>query len=205
MPRDISVLALVCTLTPSPELSSTQLLADQVLASFRELGVLGQSVRTVDMNVSPGVTANEGDGDGWPRIRSLIMAADILLVATPIWMGHASSEAYRAMERLDAELSTFDDEGRAILAGKVATVAVVGNEDGAHKATADLYQGLNDVGFTIPSQGGTYWVGQAMQTVDYKDLDSIPDEVANANLLLATNATHLASVLREKPYLPTRP
>ena len=203
--RDLSVVALVCTLKASPEPSSTQLIADQLLETFESLGVSGTSVRTVDAGIAPGVTANEGDGDGWPRIRSLVMDADILVVATPIWMGHASSEAQRVLERLDAELSTFDDEGRAILAGKVAVVAVVGNEDGAHKAVADISQGLSDVGFTIPSQGATYWVGRAMQTTDYRDLDETPEEVANANLLAATNATHLAGVLKEHPYLPTRP
>ena len=203
--RDLSVVALVCTLKASPEPSSTQLITDQLLETFESLGVSGTSVRTVDAGIAPGVTANEGDGDGWPRIRSLVMDADILVVATPIWMGHASSEAQRVLERLDAELSTFDDEGRAILAGKVALVAVVGNEDGAHKAVADISQGLSDVGFTIPSQGATYWVGRAMQTTDYRDLDETPEEVANANLLAATNATHLAGVLKEHPYLPTRP
>ena len=203
--RDLSAVALVCTLKAAPEPSSTQLIADQMLATFEELGVSGTSVRTVDANILPGVTANEGDGDGWPGIRSLIMDADILVVATPIWLGHASSEAQRVLERLDAELSAFDDEGRAILAGKVAVVAVVGNEDGAHKAVADISQGLADVGFTIPSQGSTYWVGRAMEGVDYRDLDQTPEEVANATLLAATNATHLAGLLKKHPYLPTRP
>jgi len=202
--RDLSVLAVVCTLKASPEPSSTQLLADQVLACFEDLGVSGSSVRTVDVGIAPGVTSNEGDGDGWPGIRSRIMAADILLVATPIWLGHASSEAQRVLERLDAELSAYDDEGRAILAGKVAVVAAVGNEDGAHKAVADLSQGLSDVGFTIPSQGSTYWVGRAMETTDYRDLEETPEAVEGANLLVATNATHLAGLLQQHPYLPTR-
>ena len=203
--RDLSVVALVCTLKSGSEPSSTQLLTDQVLSCFEELGVSGTSLRTVDAAIAPGVTANEGGGDGWPRVRSLILDADILLVATPIWLGHASSEAQRVLERLDAELSAFDDEGRAILAGKVAIVAVVGNEDGAHKAVADISQGLADVGFTIPSQGSTYWVGRAMEGIDFKDLDETPDEVAGATLLAATNATHLAGLLKQHPYLPVRP
>ena len=203
--RDLSVFALVCTLTPSPEPSSTQLITDQLLACFEDLGVSGTSERSVDAGIAPGVSANEGDGDGWPRIRSLILDADIVVVATPIWLGHASSEAQRVLERLDAELSTFDDEGRAILAGKVAVVAAVGNEDGAHHAVADISQGLSDVGFTIPSQGSTYWVGRAMETTDYRDLDETPETVANATLLAATNATHLAGLLKQHPYLPPRP
>lgn len=72
-----------------------------------------------------------------------------------------SSVSQRVLERLDAELSETDAAGRPILSGKVAVTAVLGNEDGAHKITADLYQALADVGFSIPSQGGTYWNGEA--------------------------------------------
>lgn len=205
MDTGLTALALVCTLTSSPNESSTQLLADQLLAEFAKWGVGGDSIRTVDHAIRPGVTADEGDGDAWPGIRTRILDADVLIVATPIWLGHMSSEAQRVLERLDAELSVFDDEGRAILAGKVAVTAIVGNEDGAHAATADLYQGLTDVGFTIPSQGGTYWNGEAMQTVDYKDLDETPSAVASTNALVAANAAHLARVLREHPYLPPHP
>ena len=115
-------------------------------------------------------------------------------------MGHLSSVAARVIERLDAELSETDDEGRPILTGKVAVTVVVGNEDGAHKITADLYQALGDVGFSIPSQGGTYWNGEAMHTVDYKDLDETPEETASATETLARNAVHLAKLLQASPY-----
>lgn len=201
---DLSAYALVCTLTGSPEPSSTQLLADQVLAELAEYGAHTSSDRTVDHRILPGVGADEGEGDAWPMIRSRIHASDILVLATPTWIGHPSSEAQRVLERLDAELSVADDEGRAILAGKVAIVAVVGNEDGAHAIVADLYQGLADVGFTIPSQGSTYWNGEAMQTVDYRDLDGTPEKVAAATRTASANAFHLARLLRERPYLPAR-
>lgn len=77
-----------------------------------------------------------GDGDQWPQIREKVLAADILLLSTPVWLGHPSSVAQRVLERLDAELSNTDDAGRPALTGKVAVVSVVGNEDGAHKAIA---------------------------------------------------------------------
>jgi hypothetical protein len=115
-------------------------------------------------------------------------------------MGHMSSVAARVLERLDAELSETDAAGRPVVEGKVAVAVVVGNEDGAHKITADLYQALNDVGFSIPSQGGTYWNGEAMHTVDYNDLDATPDEVASATAGAARNAVHLATLLKANPY-----
>lgn len=118
-------------------------------------------------------------------------------------MGHPASVAQQVLERLDADLSETDDQGRPVMYGKVATVAVVGNEDGAHKSIADIMQGLNDVGFSIPAQGGTCWVGEAMQTVDFKDLDKVPDAVATANAALARNAAHLAWLLRRQEYPAT--
>jgi multimeric flavodoxin WrbA len=196
----IRALALNCTLKPSPAASSTELLADQVLAALAQQGAEGEQIRVVDFDVKPGVEADMGDGDAWPEIRSRLLDSDILVVCSPTWMGHMSSVAARVLERLDAELSETDAAGRPVVEGKVAVAVVVGNEDGAHKITADIYQALADVGFSIPSQGGTYWNGEAMHTVDYKDLDETPEEVAEATATLARNAVHLATLLKDTPY-----
>jgi multimeric flavodoxin WrbA len=196
----LRALALNCTLKPSPGASSCELLAHQVLDALAEHDVAGEQIRVVDFDVRPGVEADLGDGDLWPGIREKVLASDILVFATPTWMGHMSSVAQRVLERLDAELSETDDAGRVILAGKVAVTVVLGNEDGAHAITADLYQALGDVGFSIPSQGGVYWNGEAMHTTDYKDLPETPEKVASATATLARNAAHLAKLLVERPY-----
>jgi multimeric flavodoxin WrbA len=156
----------------------------------------------VDFNIAPGVQADMGDSDQWPQIREKVLAADILLVSTPTWMGHMSSVAQRALERLDAELSNTDDSGKPALAGKVALAAVVGNEDGAHKIVADLFQALNDVGYSVPAQGCTYWNGAAMESTDYNDLETVPDPVASATRAAARNAAHLARLLQRHDYPP---
>lgn len=121
------------------------------------------------------------------------------MLATPIWVGHPSSLAQRVLERLDAELSKTDEQGRPILFGKVGLVAVVGNEDGAHHVIADLGQGLADVGFTLAAQGSTYWVGQAMHTTDYQDLQQTPEATAKATGIATRNAAHLARLLKASP------
>jgi multimeric flavodoxin WrbA len=198
----LRALALNCTLTASPEASSTDKLNGEVLAALAAHGVEGEQVRVVDHDVRPGVLADMGDGDAWPALRRKLLAADILVFGTPTWVGHMSSVAQRVVERLDAEISETDDEGRPLLAGKVAVTVVVGNEDGAHKVTADLYQALVDVGFTIPSQGGVYWNGEAMHTTDYKDLEQTPDPVASTTQTLARHAVHLARLLTAQPYPP---
>ena len=106
------------------------------------------------------------------------------------------------LERLDAELGETDDQGRMLTTGKVAAVAVVGNEDGAHHVSAEVYQALSDVGFTIPANGVTYWVGEAMQSTDYQDLDPEPEKTAATTATLASNAAHLAALLKAAPYPP---
>ena len=196
----LTALALVCSLKPSPARSSTELLARQVLDQMQVHGVSGSLVRVVDHDVKPGVELDMGNGDAWPAIREQIIAADILVLATPTWMGQHSSVCMRVLERLDAELSETDEQGRLQVYPRVAMAAIVGNEDGAHRITADLFQALNDVGFTIPAQAVTYWNGEAMHTIDYQDLDDTPEKTASATALAVSNAVHLARVLRENNY-----
>lgn len=190
----LTALALVCTLKPSPQESSTELMASQLLESLAKHGVTGSSVRVVDHDVKPGVDKDMGDGDAWPGIRQQVLDADILVLATPTWMGHAASVAHRVLERLDAEIT----EGT--LAGKVAVAAIVGNEDGAHAISAEVFQALNDVGFSIPANGAVYWNGEAMGKVDYKDLPKTPDNVAETIGNVGRNAAHLAGLLSADGY-----
>ena len=110
----LRALALVCSLKPSPAPSSSDLIARQVLEELGKHGVTGSVVRVVDHDVLPGVEVDMGDGDAWPAIREQLMAADILLVSTPTWVGHMSSVAQRVLERLDGELSETDDSGRPL-------------------------------------------------------------------------------------------
>jgi multimeric flavodoxin WrbA len=198
----LSALVLNCTLKPSPADSSTAVLAGEVIEALAAHDVRSDLVRVVDQGVRFGVTTDEGDGDGWPELRRRMLAADILVVATPIWLGQPSAVCKMVLERLDAELGETDDEGRMETFGKVAAVAVVGNEDGAHHVSAELYQALSDVGFTIPANAVTYWVGEAMQATDYKDKQPRPEKTAQTTKTLAANAAHLARLLRDAPYPP---
>ena len=104
------------------------------------------------------------------------------------------------LERLDAFLGEQDDRDQMATVDRVALVAVTGNEDGAHHVGAELFQGLNDVGFTVAASAMTYWVGEAMHDTDLKDLPSIPKDTANATRIMVTNAVHLARVLAGDPY-----
>lgn len=198
----LSAIAINCTLKSSgDEQSSTDAMIRVLGEAFSQRGVaISETLRIADYNVLPGVTSDEGEGDDWPELRTKILAHDILVFGGPIWLGQISSLAKRVLERMDAFLSETDDKGRMPSYSKVAVAAIVGNEDGAHWSTSQLFQSLNDLGWTIPAAAACYWVGEAMGSTDFKDLEQTPDKVAETAKMVAANAAHLAGLLKESPY-----
>jgi multimeric flavodoxin WrbA len=198
----LSALALNCSLKKSGgEKSSTDAMIAVLAEHFARAGVeLTETIRVADHDVFPGVTSDEGKGDAWPAIRTKILAHDVLIFGGPIWMGQVSSIAKRVLERMDAFLSETDEAGRMPSYGKVAVAAIVGNEDGAHFSSAQIFQSLNDTGWTIPAVAACYWVGEAMGSVDFKDLDHRPLKVTQTAKMVANNAAHLATLLKGEPY-----
>ncbi len=198
----LKALALNCTLkADSRQESSTDAMIAVLTKVFSKNDVtVSETVRVAALDIRPGVSSDEGDGDAWPGLREKILAHDIVIFGGPIWMGQISSIAKRVLERMDAFLSETDDEGRMPSYGKVAVAAIVGNEDGAHFCSAQLFQALNDVGWTIPAVAACYWVGEAMGSVDFKDLGETPEAVMKTAEMVAGNAAHLASLLQSSPY-----
>ena len=196
----LTALALNCTLKAEGESSTDRMIKLVADALAKHHVSLTETIRVAAHDVKPGVTSDEGDGDAWPAIRRKIVAADILIFGTPVWMGQMSSIAKRVCERMDAFLGETDDRGRTPAYGKVALAAIVGNEDGAHHISATLFQALNDVGFTVPAAAATYWVGEAMQKKDFKDLPEVPDVIAETAKMAAANAAHVAGLLKSEAY-----
>ncbi|WCJ64176.1 flavodoxin family protein [Agrobacterium tumefaciens] len=198
----LRALALNATLKSSAatEQSSTERLLELILQALGGNDVQVETIRLADHDVKAGVASDEGEGDAWPAIREKILAADILLLGTPIWLGQPSSVCKRALERMDAFLDETDEQGRMISYGKVAAVAVVGNEDGAHHVSAELFQALNDVGFTIPANAVAYWVGEAMGSENFVDLEETPEVVKSMIRMLVRNTMHLATLLKNAQY-----
>ncbi len=197
----LSAIALNATLKSSgggP--SSTDRMLSLITAAMAKEDVTTETIRLADFNIKPGVTSDEGEGDEWPGIRQKILDADILILGTPIWMGQPGSISKRVLERMDAFLEETDDQGRMVSYGKVAALAVVGNEDGAHHVSAELYQALNDVGFTLAPNAVAYWVGEAMGGTNFVDLQEIPDAVQKTVDMLARNTVHLATLTAANPF-----
>lgn len=198
----LTALPINCTLKADPtQQSSTDAMIDVLRGPFERAGVtVSETVRVAALNIKPGVTSDEGDGDDWPGLRARILEHDILIFGGPIWMGQVGSVAKRILERMDAFLGETDEQGRMPSYGKVAIAAIVGNEDGAHLSASQIFQALNDVGWTIPAVAACYWVGEAMGSIDFKDLPKIPEKVGKTAAMVAGNAAHLARLLKDDPY-----
>jgi multimeric flavodoxin WrbA len=199
---DLKVFGLNCSLksSGSGEKSSTDALMQQFFGELAEQGAAGKIVRAADYNIKPGVTSDEGKDDDWPDLRKQLLDADILVIGAPIWFGQPSSIAKRVMERMDAFLDEKDDRGRMPSYGKVVVAVIVGNEDGAHHSAEEILSGLIEVGFTVPSGGSTYWVGEAMGAEEYKDQKPPPKKITDWNKMLASNTAHLARLLKAQQY-----
>lgn len=200
----LKAIAINCSLKRSAgdgEPSSTDRMIGLLAGELKkhEVELVG-TIRIADHDVKPGVTSDEGPGDDWPDLRRQILDCDLLIFGTPIWLGQMSSIAKRVTERMDAFLSETDDRGRMPSFGKVVMLAIVGNEDGAHCVTADLAQALLDTGWTLAASPACYWVGEAMQKTDFKDLPRVPKKVKESAAMGVSNAVHLARLLQAKAY-----
>ncbi len=190
------------TLKASPARSNTDTLLEIVLGALEREGVETDRVRAVDHDIKPGVSSDEGDGDEWRAIRRRIVSSDILVVATPTWLGKPSSVCQRVMERMDAMLAETDDEGRPIAYNRVAGVVVTGNEDGAHHVISETSGSLIDIGFTVPGQSWTYWNRGPGPGPSYLDTDAGHDWSRSTGEAAAQNLLAVARALAERPIPP---
>jgi multimeric flavodoxin WrbA len=195
----LRALVLNCTLKRSPEPSSTEALGVVLSAALEAGGVTCEMIRVVDHDVPPGVSSDEGGGDEWPGIRARILACEILVLATPTWLGQPSSIAKRVLERMDAMLSETDDDGLPVAFNRVAGFVVTGNEDGAHHVIAELAQAVNDIGYTVPAQAWTYWNKGPGPGPTYLETDEGHEWSAKTARTAAANLIAVAEALASHP------
>jgi|SRR5689334_22441252 len=188
-----------CTLKKSPEPSNTDRLAEVVAARLRELSVAVHTVRVVDHTIPPGVATDVGEGDEWPALHDDLLDAEILIIATPTWLGRPSSIAQRVLERMDAMLSETDEHGTPVAYNRDAGVVVTGNEDGAHHVISEISGALGDIGYTVPGQAWTYWNMGPGPGPDYSDTDHGHEWSHKTAATMAGNLYAVAKALKSQP------
>jgi multimeric flavodoxin WrbA len=195
----MNALIINCTLKPSPETSNTEALTKVVTDKLRQEKVEVTEVRAVDREIKPGVETDMGEGDEWPAIHAALLDADILVIATPTWLGRPASVTQRVLERMDAMIAETDAEERPVAYGKVAGVVVTGNEDGAHHVISEVMGALIDIGFTIPGQAWTYWNRGPGPGKSYLEDDSGHEWSKTTGETAAQNLVAAAKVLAAEP------
>ncbi|MFR0355406.1 flavodoxin family protein [Streptomyces sediminimaris] len=196
----MKALVINCTLKPSPDPSNTEALARVVVEALEKDGVGVDVVRAVDLDIAPGVTSEAvREGDAWPGVHDRLLEAEILVVASPTWLGRPSSVAQRVLERMDAMMSETDGQGRPVAYNRVAGVVVTGNEDGAHHVISEISGGLEDIGYTIPGQAWTYWHLGPGPGPDYLDEERGREWSHSTGRAMAANLYGVARALAERP------
>lgn len=207
--ENINALFINGTLKKSPELSHTQGLIDLSTKVMESQGATVESVRAVDLGIAPGVapdmTEHGYDSDGWPELWKKVQKADILVLASPIWLGEVSSVTRIVAERLYAMSGLLNERGQYSFYGKVGGALLSGNEDGAKHGAMGLLYGLQHIGYTIPPQADAGWLGEIGPGLSYLDEGSggPENDFTNRNTtFMSWNLMHLARLLKENDFYP---
>jgi multimeric flavodoxin WrbA len=206
---DLRALFINCTLKPSPQTSHTEGLMTLSQGIMRANGVTVDTFRPVDHDVAPGVypdmTEHGFERDDWPPLQERVMAADILVIGTPIWLGQISSVAATVIERLYASSAELNDAGQYAYYGSVGGCVVTGNEDGVKHCSMAVLYSLQHIGYTIPPQADAGWIGEVGPGASYLDEGSggPENDFTNRNITFMTwNLMHLARILKDRGGFP---
>ena len=205
---DLNALFFNCTLKRSPEPSHTQLLMDKSIGIMRDHGVTVENLRTIDLDLATGVwpdmTEHGWGSDEWPKVFEKVLAADILVIGTPIWLGEKSSVCTKLIERLYGNSSLLNENGQYAYYGRVGGCLITGNEDGIKHCSMNILYSLQHLGYTIPPQADAGWIGEAGPGPSYGDDGTgLDNDFTNRNTSFMThNLLHAARLLTDKGGFP---
>ncbi len=208
--RDLSAVFVNCTLKPSPAPSHTEGLMRISMQIMEKQGVQVELIRAVDHPIAPGVYPDMREHgfeeDAWPALVARILAADILVLGSPIWLGERSSECSKVIERLYAMSGQLNEQGQYRYYGRVGGCLITGNEDGVKHCSMGILYALQHLGYTIPPQADAGWLGAIGPGPSYLDPGSggPENDFTNRNTTFMTyNLLHLARMLKDQGGIPT--
>lgn len=205
----LRALFLNCTLKPGGTPSHTEALMRVSEEIMSANGVATEMIRPVDHELAPGVYPDMREHgfarDDWPKLRETVMAADILVIGTPIWLGEESSVCRRLIERLYGESGKLNEKGQYLYYGKVGGTVITGNEDGIKHCAMSILYALQHLGFVIPPQADAGWIGEAGPGPSYADEGSggPENDFTQRNItFMSWNLMHMARLLRDAGGIP---
>jgi multimeric flavodoxin WrbA len=213
---DISAIFLNCSIKKDKTQSHTQRLMNRAAGIMEDEGVKVEQVYVLDHKVAFGMIkdgAEEGLEDEWPAIQQKIMAANILVIGTPIWLGVKSSVATLVIERMYAYSGDRNAKGQYLYYGKTGGCVVTGNEDGVKHCAMDLLYAMQHIGYMVPPQADCGWIGEAGPGPSYGDTEwngkKLPgpmgydNDFTNRNTtFMAWNLMHTARMLKDNGGIP---
>jgi len=206
---DLRAVYVNCTLKRSPEVSNTQGLADRSIAIMERNGVAVEQIRAIDHEIATGIypdmTEHGWARDEWPALFERIIAADILVLLSPIWLGEKSSVCTQIIERLCGNSHLLNEDGQYSYYGRVGGCLITGNEDGVKHCAMNILYSLQHLGYAIAPQADAGWIGEAGPGPSYLDEDSggIENDFTNRNTTFMTwNLLHLARTLKDAGGIP---
>ncbi|MFP5298460.1 MAG: flavodoxin family protein [Actinomycetota bacterium] len=205
---DLRAVYVNCTLKRSPEPSHTQLLMDRSVSIMRDYGVEVETFRAVDLDLATGVwpdmTEHGWRSDEWPRLFEKILAAHILVIGSPIWLGEKSSICTKVIERLYGNSGLLNEAGQYAYYGRVGGCLITGNEDGIKHCSMSILYALQHLGFVIPPQADAGWIGEAGPGPSYGDDGAgFENDFTNRNTTFMTfNLMHAARMLKDAGGFP---
>jgi multimeric flavodoxin WrbA len=206
---DLKAIFFNCTLKKSPAVSNTEGLLNVSRGIMEKHGVQVEVIRAIDHDIATGVYPDMREQgwatDEWPEIYQRVQAANILVIAGPIWLGDNSSQTKKIIERLYACSSLLNDKGQYAYYGKVGGAIITGNEDGIKHCSMNILYSLQHLGYTIPPQADAGWIGPVGPGPSYLDEGSggPENDFTNRNATFMTwNLMHLAKMLKDQGGVP---
>jgi multimeric flavodoxin WrbA len=211
---NIRALYINCSLQKRAEDSHTTRLIEHSAAVMRNAGVQVDIVHALEhhfaFGMSPDMTEHGWERDDWPAMQKRVMAADILVLGTPIWLGAKSSVCTQVVERLYSNSAKTNDRGQYLYYGKAGGCLITGNEDGVKACSMEILYALQHIGYCVPPQADAGWIGEAGPGPSYGDEvdgSDVPagfgNEFTNKNTTFMTmNLVHMARLLRDAGGFP---
>ena len=213
--QGIRVLGISGSSRQDPSMSKSERLLVQALDRYRELGCETTLLRLKDLVIHhcegnysenpayctyPCQSSLKYEDDEMQKVYDAVLAADVLVLATPIRWNNHSALVQKFVERMNAIENQYSWFGNRMIRNKVAALIIIGHVDGIQHVAGNLFNFLAWLGFHIPEVSIASWVGENNEDTT-RDWDLIRSNRSTQEDLqnMIHSTLHLAGRLRLAP------